>query len=258
MAFETLVFEIEDHIAQITLNRADAKNALNRKLMAELTEALDEAERSERARCILITGSDKVFSRGVDVAELADSSFADLFCGSFYGPDATALIKCRKPVIAAVEGYAIGAGCELAMMCDIVIASETAKFGLTDVNLGVIAGMGGTQRLARAIGKAKAMEMHLTGRTMGAEEADRAGLVSRVVPAKKLLEEARNVASRIAEKSIVSTRAAKEAVERSFETPLNEGLIFERRLFHALFATGDQKEGMAAYLEKREAQFRDK
>lgn len=258
MAYETLIVEIEDHIAQIRLNRPDAKNALNKQMLGELTDTLRVIDRNEKVRCILLTGSEKCFSAGVEVSELAESNFAELFCGGYFGPDAEPLIRCRKPVIAAVSGYAVGAGCELAMMCDVVIAADTAKFGLPDINLGVIPALGGTQRLARAVGKAKAMDMLLTGRFMTAEEADRAGLVSRVVPAKKLHDEARVVAARIVEKSTVSARAVKEAVERSFEMSLHEGLIYERRLFHALFATGDQKEGMAAYLEKREAQFRDK
>lgn len=258
MAYETLIVEIEDHVAHIRLNRPDAKNALNKQMLGELTDTLKVVDRNDKVRCILLSGTEKCFSAGVEVAELVESNFAELFCGGYFGPDAEPLIRCRKPVVAAVSGYAVGAGCELAMMCDLVIAADTAKFGLPDVNLGVIPALGGTQRLARAVGKAKAMDMLLTGRFMTAEEADRAGLVSRVVPAKKLLEEARAAAARIGEKSTVSTRAAKEAVERTFETSLQEGLLYERRLFHALFATGDQKEGMAAYLEKREAQFRDK
>lgn len=258
MAYETLIVEVDDHIAQIKLNRPDAKNTLNKQMIAEFSDALMAAERNDKARCIVISGNEKVFSAGFEVSELSEMTFSDLFCGGYYGPDADPLIRARKPVIAAVAGYAVGAGCELAMMCDLVIAADTAKFGLPDVNLGVIPALGGTQRLARAIGKAKTMDMLLTGRFMTAEEAERAGLVSRVVPVKKLGEEARTAASRIAEKSMVATRAVKEAVNRSFETTLREGLLYERRLFHALFATGDQKEGMAAYLEKREAQFRDK
>ncbi|MBE3639151.1 enoyl-CoA hydratase-related protein [Mangrovicoccus algicola] len=258
MAYETLIVEVDDHIAQIRLNRPDAKNSLNKLMVAELTDALQAAERNDKARCIMLTGSEKVFCAGADVSELAEASFADLFCGNYYGPDAEPLVRCRKPVVAAVSGYAVGAGCELAMMADLVIAADTAKFGLPDVNLGVIPALGGTQRLVRAIGKAKAMDMLLTGRFMSAEEAERAGLVSRVVPAKKLAEESRTAASRIAEKSMVGTRAVKEAVNRAFETPLREGLLYERRMFHAMFGTNDQKEGMAAYLEKREAQFRDK
>lgn len=258
MAYETLIVEVDDHIAQIRLDRPDAKNTLNKQLVAELTDALLAADRNDKVRCIVICGNEKVFSAGFDVAELAEARFADLFCGSYIGADADPLVRSRKPVIAAVSGYAVGAGCELAMMCDLVIAADSAKFGLPDVNLGVIPALGGTQRLVRAVGKAKAMDMLLTGRFMSAEEAERAGLVSRVVPAKKLTEEVRTAASRIAEKSMVSTRAVKEAVNRSFETSLREGLLYERRLFHALFGTNDQKEGMAAYLEKREAQFRDK
>ncbi len=258
MAYETLIVEIDDHIAQIKLNRPDAKNTLNKAMTAELVHALAAVDANDKVRCVLICGTDKVFSAGFEVAEMAERNFVELFCGDFLGPDARPLVGCRKPVVAAVSGYAVGAGCELALMCDVVIAGDSAKFGLPEVNLGVIPAMGGTQRLVRAIGKARAMDMLLTGRFLTAEEAEVAGLVSRVVPSKKLLDEARGAASRIAEKSTVSTRAAKEAVNRAFETPLAEGLLFERRLFHALFGTGDQKEGMAAYLEKREAQFRDK
>lgn len=258
MAYETLIVEIEDHIAQIRLNRPDAKNALNKQMMGELADVLSIVDRNDKVRCVVIMGAEKFFSAGVEVAELAEANFSELYCGGYFGPDIDPLARCRKPVIAAVSGYTMGAGCELAMMCDLIIASDTAKFGMPDVNLGVIPALGGTQRLARAVGKAKAMDMLLTGRFMTAEEAERAGLVCRVVPAKKLAEETRAAAQRIAEKSTVSTRAVKEAVGRSFETSLREGLLYERRLFHALFATGDQKEGMAAYLEKREAQFRDK
>ena len=258
MAYETLVVETDDHICQIRLNRPDALNALNDVLMRELVDALQAAQANDRVRCILITGSEKAFAAGADIKMMSEKNFTDVFAGDLFGPEHEAIVRIRKPIIAAVSGYALGGGCELAMMCDFIIASDTAKFGQPEINLGVIAGMGGTQRLTRAVGKAKAMDMNLTGRFMTAEEAERAGLVSRVVPAKKLMEEALSAAEKIAEKSMISVMAAKEAVNRSFEVPLAEGLLFERRAFHALFNTEDQKEGMAAFMEKRAAQFRDK
>jgi enoyl-CoA hydratase len=258
MAYETLIVEIEDYVALIRLNRPDQMNAINATLMAELAQALAAADANDKIRCIVITGSDKAFAAGADVREMAEASFVDVFAGDLFGPDIEAVQRIRKPIIAAVAGYALGGGCELAMMCDIIIAADTAKFGQPEINLGVVAGMGGTQRLTRCVGKAKAMDMHLTGRFMDAAEAERSGLVSRVVPAKSLLEEAMKAAGRIAEKSALSVMAAKEAVNRAQETSLREGLLFERRLFHALFATEDQKEGMAAFLEKRQPQFRDR
>ncbi len=258
MAYKTIVVEIEDSIASIRLNRPDALNALSSELMAELGEAMVEADANDRVRVILLSGSEKAFAAGADIKEMADKSYVDAFLGDLYGREAERIRRIRKPVIAAVSGYVLGGGCELAMMCDIVIAADTAKFGQPEINLGIMAGMGGTQRLARAVGKAKAMDMNLTGRFMDAAEAERAGLVSRVVPAKKLMEEAMAVARKVAEKSMVSTMAVKEAVNRAFEVPLSEGLLFERRLFHAQFGTEDQKEGMAAFLDKREPQFRDR
>ena len=258
MAYETIILDVEDHIAKITLNRPDALNALNDQLMGELADAMAGCQSNDKVRCIVLTGSEKAFAAGADIAMMKDKSFVDAFTEDLFGPETDAIVRVRKPVIAAVSGYALGGGCELAMMCDFIIASDTAKFGQPEINLGVMAGIGGTQRLTKAVGKAKAMDMNLTGRFMDAEEAERAGLVSRVVPAKKLMEEAMGAAEKIAEKSIVSVMAVKEAVNRSFETPLREGLLFERRVFHSLFATEDQKEGMAAFLEKREAQFRDR
>ena len=258
MAYETIIVEVEDHVALITLNRPDAMNALNDQLLGELVKALECLQNNEKARCIIITGSDKAFAAGADIKMMSEKNFVDVFAGDMFAAEHDAILRIRKPIIAAVSGYALGGGCELAMMCDFIIASDTAKFGQPEINLGVMAGLGGTQRLTRAIGKAKAMDMNLTGRFMDAEEAERAGLVSRVVPAKKLLEEAKQVAEKIAEKSMISVMATKEAVNRSFELPLREGLLFERRIFHSLFATEDQKEGMAAFTEKREAQFRDK
>jgi enoyl-CoA hydratase len=258
MAYETLIVEIDDYVALIRLNRPDALNALNARLMSELAAALTAADANDRVRCIVLTGSDKAFAAGADIREMAERSFVDVFAGDYFGEDPEAMLRVRKPVIAAVAGYALGGGCELAMMCDVIIAADTAKFGQPEVNLGVIAGMGGTQRLARFVGKAKAMDMNLTGRFMDAAEAERCGLVSRVVPAKALMEEAMKAAQKVAEKSQIAVMAAKEAVNRSFETTLREGLLFERRLFHAMFATEDQKEGMAAFVEKRQPQFRDR
>src|SRR6056297_1774047 len=253
MAYETIIVDVEDHVALIKLNRPDALNALNAQLMSELARALGEAQANDKVRCIVLTGSEKAFAAGADIKMMSDKGFADVFT-----EDSDAIMRTRKPIIAAVSGYALGGGCELAMMCDFIICSDTARFGQPEINLGVIAGLGGTQRLTRAIGKAKAMDMNLTGRFMDAEEAERAGLVSRIVPAKKLMDEALAAAQKIAEKSQITTMAVKEAVNRSYETTLREGLLFERRLFHSLFATEDQKEGMSAFLEKREPQFRDK
>ncbi len=258
MAYETINVDVDDYIATITLNRPDALNALNMKLLDEVCKALEDADASDKVRCIIITGSNKAFAAGADITEMSDLTFVDVMHKDLFASEATRLNNTRKPIIAAVAGYALGGGCELAMMCDFIIAADNAKFGQPEINLGVIAGMGGTQRLTRFVGKSKAMDMHLTGRFMDAEEAERAGLVSRVVPAKKLMEEARAAAEKITEKSQLAAIAAKEAVNRSYETTMEEGILFERRLFHSLFATEDQKEGMEAFQEKREAQFRDK
>jgi enoyl-CoA hydratase len=258
MAYQTLIVETKNNVKLIRLNRPDALNALNSELLNELTSALGKADLDPKVRAIVITGSEKAFAAGADVAEMANKSYVDMVTADFFGPEANAIAAARKPVIAAVSGYALGGGCELAMMCDFIIASDTAKFGQPEINLGVIAGMGGTQRLTRFVGKSKAMEMHLTGRFMDAEEAERSGLVSRIVPAKKLIDDALATAEKIAEKSVLSTYAAKEAVNRAYETTLSEGLLFERRSFHSLFATEDRSEGMAAFLEKRTPQFRDK
>jgi len=258
MAYETIIVEVEDHIAKVTLNRPDALNAINDQLMTELADAMASAQNDSKVRCIVLTGSEKAFAAGADIAMMKDKTYVEVFTEDLFGPEIDSINRVRKPIIAAVSGYALGGGCELAMMCDFIIASETAKFGQPEVNLGVMAGIGGTQRLTKAVGKAKAMDMNLTGRFMDAAEAERSGLVSRVVPPKKLMEEAMAAAHKIAEKSMISTMAIKEAVNKSFEVPLREGLVFERRVFHSLFATEDQKEGMEAFLEKRTAQFRDK
>jgi enoyl-CoA hydratase len=258
MAFETLIVEVEDHVALIKLNRPEALNALNSQLLGELCQVLEDSDANPKVRCIVLTGSEKAFAAGADIKEMSSKSFVDVYSEDFFAFANNRITAIRKPIIAAVSGYALGGGCELAMMCDFIIASDTAKFGQPEINLGVMAGIGGTQRLTRFVGKSKAMDMNLTGRFMDAEEAERSGLVSRVVPAKKLVEEAMSAAQKIAEKSSVSVSAAKEAVNRSYELTLAEGMRYERRVFHSLFATEDQKEGMAAFLEKRQPQFRDK
>ena len=258
MAYETVIVDVEDHVGTVRLNRPDALNALNSKLLDELAAALAEMDAAPRVRAIVVTGSDKAFAAGADVKEMSDKSFVDMFLQDFFTGPTEGLLRVRKPIIAAVAGYCLGGGCELAMMCDFIIAADTAKFGQPEINLGVVAGMGGTQRLTRFVGKSKSMEMHLTGRFMDAAEAERCGLVSRVVPAKTLIDEARKTAIKISEKSALTVMAVKEAVNRSYESTLREGLLFERRLFHSLFATEDQKEGMAAFLEKRQPQFRDR
>ncbi len=258
MAYETITVDVDDHVALIKLNRPDALNALNQTLLGELMDALESADSNDSVRCILVTGSEKAFAAGADIKEMSEMSFAEVNQVNLFADAANRIAQIRKPIIAAVSGYALGGGCELAMACDFIIAADNAKFGQPEINLGVIAGMGGSQRLTLAVGKAKSMDMNLTGRFMDAEEAERAGLVSRIVPAKKLMEEAMNAAQKIAEKSLIAARTAKEAVNRSFEVPLAEGLLIERRLFHSLFATEDQSEGMQAFLEKRQAQFRDR
>ena len=258
MAYETIIVDVQDHISVITLNRPDALNALNDQLLAELGDALLDAQRNDKVRCIVLTGSEKAFAAGADIKMMSSKSFVDAFGEDLFTEATDKITSIRKPIIAAVSGYALGGGCELAMMCDFIICSDTAKFGQPEINLGVSPGLGGTQRLTRFIGKSKAMDMNLTGRFMEAEEAERCGLVSRVVPAKNLMNEALGAATRIAEKSMITVMAVKEMVNRSYETTLREGLLFERRVFHSLFATEDQKEGMAAFMEKREAQFRDK
>ena len=258
MAYKSIVVENADYVSLIRLNRPDALNALNTELLHELGQALQEADQNDKIRVIVLTGSEKAFAAGADIRQMSEKSFVDVFTDDFFAAEANAIMAIRKPIIAAVAGYALGGGCELAMMCDFIIAADTAKFGQPEVNLGVMAGMGGSQRLSRFVGKSKAMDMNLTGRFMDADEAERSGLVSRVVPARKLMEEAMAAAQKIAEKSQIAVIAIKDAVNRSYETTLGEGLLYERRVFHSLFATEDQKEGMLAFLEKREPQFRDK
>lgn len=258
MAYETLIVETEDNVTLIRLNRPEALNALNSLLLGELATAVRAADEDERVRCIVITGSEKAFAAGADIREMAEKSFVEMFTTNFFAPEAERFLGCRKPIIAAVAGYALGGGCELAMMCDFIIAADTAKFGQPEINLGVVAGIGGTQRLTRFVGKSKSMDMHLTGRFMDAAEAERSGLVSRVVPAKSLVDEAMGAARKIAEKSVLTAMVVKECVNRAYETTLAEGILYERRMFHALFATEDQKEGMSAFVEKRQPQFRDR
>jgi len=240
----------------ITLNRPKALNALNDALMNELGEALAKFDADEGIGAIVIAGGDKAFAAGADIGAMKDRGYRDVYMGEFVTRNWERMKSVRKPVIAAVAGYALGGGCELALMCDIIIAADTAKFGQPEIKLGIIPGAGGTQRLPRAVGKAKAMDLVLTGRMMDAAEAERSGLVSRVVSADKLLEEALAAAAQIAEFSLPSVMMAKEAVNRAYESPLAEGMLFERRVFHALFATEDQKEGMAAFVEKRKPKFK--
>ncbi|MFV0386932.1 enoyl-CoA hydratase [Paracoccus sp. (in: a-proteobacteria)] len=258
MAYETIIVEIEDEVALIRLNRPEALNALNSTLITELAKAVTEADHNDKVRCIVITGSEKAFAAGADIKEMSEKSFIEVYGEDLFGPQIEAFTRIRKPIIAAVSGYTLGGGCELAMACDFIIAAENAKFGQPEINLGVIPGIGGTQRLTRFVGKSKAMDMILTGRFMDAAEAERSGLVSRVVPTSKLIPEVMAIARKICEKSATATKAVKEAVNRAYESTLHEGLLFERRAFHSMFATEDQKEGMAAFLEKREPQFRDR
>jgi enoyl-CoA hydratase/carnithine racemase len=256
VGYETLVVDHTDPVALIRLNRPQALNALNGQLMDELTAALDQAEADDAIRVIVLTGSDRAFAAGADIKEMASKTYVEAFRQDFITSNWERTARCRKPVIAAVAGYALGGGCELAMMCDIIIAAENAKFGQPEITLGVSPGAGGTQRLTRVIGKAKAMDMILTGRMMDAAEAERSGLVSRVVPLASLLEETLAVARKLAELSPVSLMLTKEMVDAAYETTLAEGLKLERRLFHSMFAFEDQKEGMAAFIEKRKPAFK--
>jgi len=254
MQFTTIIVERKDRVGLVRLNRPDALNALNAQLIAELTRALDDFEADEGIGAVVITGNDKAFAAGADIKEMRAKSYMDAYKEDFIGAwDRVG--RCRKPVVAAVAGFALGGGCELAMMCDIIIAADTAKFGQPEIKLGVMPGSGGTQRLIRQVGKSKAMEMCLTGRMINAEEAERANLVSRVVPAAQLLEEALKVAHTIALMSLPIAMMTKESINRAYETSLAEGIRFERRLFHSQFAVGDQKEGMAAFVEKRKPRF---
>jgi len=255
MSYETIKYDVRGAVALITLNRPQALNALNTQLMQELGAALDVAERDAAIRCMVITGSEKAFAAGADIKEMQPKTYMEAFGEDFITTHHERLARCRKPVIAAVAGFALGGGCELAMMCDFIIAADNAKFGQPEIKLGVMPGIGGTQRLTRFIGKSKAMEMCLTGRMMDAAEAERSGLVSRVVPVADLLAEALKAADTIAEMSMPIAMMTKEAINRSYETTLSEGVLFERRVFQSMFATADQKEGMAAFIDKRKAKF---
>jgi len=255
MSTSTINVETDGRVGIITLNRPDALNALNSELIGELAAALAAFETDENIGCIIITGSEKAFAAGADIKEMAPKGYMDVYLEDFAAAwDAAA--HCRKPVVAAVAGYCLGGGCELAMQADMIIAADSAQFGQPEITLGIMPGIGGTQRLIRAIGKAKAMEMCLTGRMMDAEEAERSGLVARVVPAAELLDTAKKTAAKIASMSLPAAMMTKETINRAYETTLSEGILFERRVFHAMFATADQKEGMAAFAEKRKAKFK--
>ena len=256
MSYENIIVERRGHVGLITLNRPKALNALCVALVDELGQAIKDFEQDDDIRALVVTGSEKAFAAGADIKEMADKDFKDVFLEDFITDDWEVLAKCRKPTIAAVAGYALGGGCELAMMADIILAADNAKFGQPEITIGTIPGAGGTQRLTRAIGKSRAMEMVLTGRQLMAEEAAQIGLVSRVVPVDELLDEAVKVASKIAEMSMPTVFLAKEAVNKSYEMSLTEGLMVERRLFHSSFALEDRKEGMAAFREKRSANYR--
>lgn len=256
MQYEYLLTEIHERVGVIRLNRPNALNALCAELMAELTHALDAFEADENIGAMVLTGSDKAFAAGADIKAMKDWDYMDVYKMDYITAGWERLVSCRKPVIAAVAGFALGGGCEVAMMCDFILAADNAKFGQPEIKIGTIPGAGGTQRMARFVGKAKAMELCLTGRMMDAQEAERCGLVSRVLPLAELVDEAIKTAQTIANYSLPAVMMAKECVNRAFETSLNEGLRFERRVFHSTFATADQKEGMAAFAEKRKANFK--
>ncbi|MGC1995571.1 MAG: enoyl-CoA hydratase [Pseudolabrys sp.] len=257
MTYQNIVVEAKGRVGIIRLNRPQALNALNKALIDELTKVVDAFDADDKIGCMLITGNEKAFAAGADIKEMADKPFIEAYLGDFVS-NWNAVAKARKPVVAAVAGFALGGGCELAMQSDIVIAADTAKFGQPEIKLGVIPGIGGTQRLAHAVGKSKAMDLILTGRMMDATEAERSGLVARVVPAANLMDEAMKVAETIANMSLPSVLAGKEAINRAFESGLSEGMAFERRIFHSLFATEDQKEGMKAFVEKRAPKWKNK
>jgi len=257
MSFENIEVETRGKVGIVRLNRPKALNALNSALIADLSHAIDAFEASAEIGCMLLTGSEKAFAAGADIKEMAGKTYIEAFLGDF-AANWDRVARARKPVVAAVAGFALGGGCELAMMCDLIIAADNAKFGQPEIKLGVIPGIGGTQRLTRAVGKAKAMDLCLTGRMMDAAEAERAGLVARVVPLADLMEQATQVAEAIAALSLPATMLAKESVNRAFEVSLAEGIRFERRVFHSLFANADQKEGMAAFIEKRPPRFQNK
>ncbi|HEX3711132.1 MAG TPA: enoyl-CoA hydratase [Pseudolabrys sp.] len=257
MVYENIIVETKGRVGIIRLNRPNALNALNLALKSELGDAVKKFDADSAIGCMIITGSDKAFAAGADIKEMADKTYNEALIGNFAG-DWDEAARARKPIVAAVAGFALGGGCELAMMCDIIIAADNAKFGQPEIKLGVIPGIGGTQRLTRAVGKSKSMEMNLTGRMMDAAEAERSNLVARVVPLASLMDEAMKTAETIASMSLPSVLLAKEAVNRAFEVPLAEGIRFERRVFHSLFATDDQKEGMKAFIEKRAPKWKNK
>jgi enoyl-CoA hydratase/carnithine racemase len=256
MAYETLIVEREEGYAIVRLNRPEALNALNSTLLGELGRALDEFEHDEAVRCVVLTGSEKAFAAGADIKEMSSKTYAQMFTENFFAGASDRIARFRKPIVAAVAGYALGGGCELAMLCDFIVAAENARFGQPEINLGVAPGIGGSQRLTRFVGKSKAMDMILTGRMMDAAEAERSGLVSRVVPTEKLIDEVKAVAAKIASQSLLALMMNKELVDAAYETTLTQGVRFERRLFHSLFAFEDQKEGMAAFVEKRKPAFK--
>mgnify|MGYP001427729637 CR=1 FL=1 len=258
MAYENILVETRNHVGVITLNREKALNALSAGLIKDLGNALAVFDQDNAVRVVIITGNDKAFAAGADIKEMADKTFVDCYLGDFITEGWEKITKSRKPKIAAVAGYALGGGCEVAMMCDIIIAAENAKFGQPEITLGIIPGSGGTQRLTRIIGKSKAMDMILTGRTMDANEAERSGLVARVVSLDTLMEETLKIAEKIAHMSLPTVLMAKESVNRAYESSLNEGLLFERRMFHASFALEDQKEGMSAFIDKRQPTFKNR
>ncbi|WP_460119291.1 enoyl-CoA hydratase [Pseudomonas sp. H3_G09] len=257
MTYETILLETRDRVGLITLNRPQALNALNAQLVSEVNHALDTLEADAHIGCIVLTGSKKAFAAGADIKEMAELTYPQIYMDDLFS-DSDRVANRRKPIIAAVNGFALGGGCELALMCDFILAGDNARFGQPEINLGVLPGMGGTQRLTRAVGKAKAMEMCLSGRMIDALEAERCGIVARIVPSDELLDEALKVAAVIAGKSLPIAMMIKESVNRAFEVNLTEGVRFERRVFHAAFATQDQKEGMAAFIAKREAAFQGK
>lgn len=258
MAYENILVELRGSVGLVTLNRPAALNALNKALMDELAQLLDEWETRDDVRCVVITGSAKAFAAGADIKEMASKTYMDAYMQDLFTTNWERVTRFRKPVIAAVAGYALGGGCELAMMCDLILCADNAKFGQPEIKLGVMPGVGGTQRLTRFVGKSKAMEMCLTGRMMDAAEAERSGLVSRVVPLDNLVDEALKTAAQIAEMSLPILMMTKETINRAYETTLSEGVRFERRLFHSMFAVEDKHEGMQAFIEKRPPSFKDR
>ncbi len=257
MTEKNVLTEVKDHLIIARLNRPEALNALNDELMDELSAVVDKYESDENLKCLILTGSEKAFAAGADIKQMQPKSYMDVYKEDFITKNWERIARCRKPTIAAVSGYALGGGCELAMMCDFIVASDSAKFGQPEINLGISPGAGGTQRLTRFIGKSKSMDMCLTGRMMDSEEADSIGLVSRVFSTEGFIDKVIEVGEEVAEKSLIATMMIKEMVNRAYETTLSEGVRFERRLFHSMFATNDKSEGMAAFIEKRKPDFKD-